>query len=79
MNTASQDLGIDEEGIIVVARSLTYQHFYKSMMSHDNHTLWQDVYKKIISPISGYYIKLQISDDDAVIISFKENKGQKNN
>jgi len=79
LNTASQHFGLDEEGIIAVIRSLTNKNFYKSMTSHDNHTLWQDVYKKVMSPISGYYIKVQISDDDAVIISFKEDKGHKNN
>ena len=44
---------------------------YKSMTSRYDSTLWQDVYhKKILTNMA--YIKLQIQDDETVIISFKE-------
>ncbi|WP_435549792.1 type II toxin-antitoxin system MqsR family toxin [Desulfobacterium sp. N47] len=36
---------MDEEGIIAVINRLCSEHFYKSMTTHVNHKIWQDVYR----------------------------------
>ena len=43
--TGGAALGFDSEGIISVIMSLTGKDFYKSMTTHADHTLWQDVYR----------------------------------
>ncbi len=43
------------------------------MTSHHDHKLWQDVYKKEIVNLKTY-IKIQIFNQNTVIISFKGNE-----
>lgn len=70
LNDAEQEFGLDENGILTVVMGLTISDFSKSMTSHNDHTLWQDVYFKEVCRKRGY-IKLQITKiDSAVIISF---------
>lgn len=38
-------LGFDFDGIVEVVMSLTANDFYKSMTTHADHTVWQDVYR----------------------------------
>jgi motility quorum-sensing regulator / GCU-specific mRNA interferase toxin len=38
-------LGFDFDGIVFVVLALTPQDFYKSMTTHADHTVWQDVYR----------------------------------
>lgn len=54
-----------------VILSLTNAEFYKSMTTYQDHTRWQDVYHAKWLDLQ-LYIKLQIEDDETVIISFKE-------
>ena len=49
---------------------LSSSDFYKSMPSHRNESIWQDVYHKEYGGIV-WYIKLQIVGI-AIVISFKE-------
>ena len=44
--------------------------FYKSMTTHDDHRVWQGVYKPITS-VGEVYLKLTVIDD-VLIVSFKE-------
>jgi len=61
----------DEEAMVARVQELKRTEFYKSMTSHNNSRLWQDVYKTSDGDIA-LYIKLQISaDGKGVIISFK--------
>ncbi|HEY5580256.1 MAG TPA: type II toxin-antitoxin system MqsR family toxin [Rhodoferax sp.] len=49
---------------------VTTADFYKSMTTHVDHTIWQDVYRP--STAAGHvYLKLMVIDD-VLIVSFKE-------
>lgn len=38
-------LGLALADVVLVVQSMKREHFYKSMMSYADHTLWQDVYR----------------------------------
>jgi motility quorum-sensing regulator / GCU-specific mRNA interferase toxin len=63
-------LGLDFEGVVAVILSLTPSDFYKSMTTHSNHRVWQDVYRPTMDA-GEIYIKLTVIDD-VLIVSFKE-------
>lgn len=63
-------LGFDFEGIVSVIKALTPKDFYKSMTTHANHRVWQDVYRPV-TPAGEVYLKLTVIDD-LLIVSFKE-------
>ena len=63
-------LGLDFEGMISVVKGLTAHDFHKSMTTHADHRIWQDVYRPMT--VGGQiYLKLTVIDD-VLIISFKE-------
>ncbi len=53
-----------------VVMALTPADFYKSMTTHADHTVWQDVYRPR-TPAGDVYLKLTVIDD-VLIVSFKE-------
>ncbi len=63
-------LGLDFQGMLEVVRSLTSADFYKSMTTHADHSIWQDVYRPATS-VGDVYLKLTVMDD-VLIVSFKE-------
>ncbi len=63
-------LGFDFEGMFEVVLSLTSADFYKSMTSHADHRVWQDVYRPITG-VGEVYLKLSVVED-LLIVSFKE-------
>ena len=63
-------LDIDFDGMVRIVNTLTPADFYKSMTTHADHTIWQDVYRPHTS-YGGLYIKLTVIDD-VLIVSFKE-------
>lgn len=63
-------LGFDIEGIVAVVMSLTPADFHKSMTTHADHRMWQDVYRPTTSA-GEVYLKLTVIDD-VLIVSFKE-------
>ena len=63
-------LGLDFEGILSVVMALTPADFYKSMTTHADHRVWQDVYRPTTSA-GDVYLKLTVIDD-VLIVSFKE-------
>ena len=63
-------LGFDFEGIVGVVMALTPADFYKSMTTHTDHRVWQDVYRPV-TPFGEVYLKLTVIDD-VIIVSFKE-------
>lgn len=72
------ELGILPSRIYEIVLTLSRRSFYKSMTTHHDHTLWQDVYRHSVAvqwqdePME-IYIKLQIDkSSQAVVISFKE-------
>lgn len=63
-------LGLDYLGLLAVVSALTPSDFFKSMTTHADHTIWQDVYRP--STAAGdVYLKLTVIDD-LLIVSFKE-------
>ena len=75
--TASAFNGAGELGIYTlsgmcdVVLSLTTANFDKSMTTHADHRIWQDVYKVMNQNGSDIYLKLTVVDD-VLIVSFKE-------
>jgi motility quorum-sensing regulator/GCU-specific mRNA interferase toxin len=68
----ARDLGIhDLAGMCVVIMSLTPANFYKSMTTHGDHRIWQDVYHAKTANSADVYLKLTVIDD-VLIVSFKE-------
>ncbi len=63
-------LGFDFDGMLTVVMALTQADFYKSMTTHADHRVWQDVYRPMTST-GEVYLKLTVVDD-VLIVSFKE-------
>jgi motility quorum-sensing regulator/GCU-specific mRNA interferase toxin len=63
-------LGFDADGIIDVVMALTPNDFYKSMTTHSDHRIWQDVYRPATSA-GDAYLKLTVLDE-VLVVSFKE-------
>ena len=68
--TTAAVLGFDFKGMIAVVASLTMKDFYKSMTTHADHRIWQDVYRPRTSA-GAIYLKLTVIED-VLIVSFKE-------
>lgn len=65
-------LGIhDLAGMCIVVMTLTATDFYKSMTTHADHRIWQDVYRARTANSAEVYLKLTVIDD-VLIVSFKE-------
>ena len=62
--------GVDFDGMLDIVMALTPKDFYKSMTTHADHKIWQDVYRPI-TPVGEVYLKLTVIDD-VLIVSFKE-------
>lgn len=63
-------LGFDFDGIVDVVMALAPGDFYKSMTTHADHRIWQDVYRPMTAA-GRVYLKLTVIDD-VLIVSFKE-------
>ncbi|SEI10968.1 type II toxin-antitoxin system MqsR family toxin [Pseudomonas fuscovaginae UPB0736] len=73
--TRSARIGADELGLelfdmLDVVMNLATSDFYKSMTTHADHTIWQDVYRPK-TRVGDVYLKLTVIDD-VLIVSFKE-------
>ena len=68
----ARDLGINDlAGMCAVVMSLTSAEFFKSMTTHADHRIWQDVYRTSTANSADVYLKLTVIDD-VLIVSFKE-------
>jgi motility quorum-sensing regulator/GCU-specific mRNA interferase toxin len=56
--------------MVGVVMALTPQDFQKSMTTHSDHRIWQDVYRPVTG-VGEVYLKLTVIDD-VLIVSFKE-------
>ena len=65
---AAMGFGFGE--IVAVVAALTSRDFYKSMTTHGDHRIWQDVYRPK-TPAGDVYLKLTVIGD-VLIVSFKE-------
>jgi motility quorum-sensing regulator/GCU-specific mRNA interferase toxin len=63
-------LGLTFEEVVSIIQSLKPRDCYKSMTSHIDHTIWQDVYHSEYNDIP-LYIKFTTSGENYLIISFK--------
>ena len=63
-------MGFGFEEIVGVVAGLTPRDFYKSITTHADHRIWQDVYRPK-TPAGDVYLKLTVIDD-VLIVSFKE-------
>lgn len=68
--TSAVSLGFDFNSMCMVINALTANDFYKSMTTHANHRIWQDVYRPA-TDLGEIYLKLTILDG-VLIVSFKE-------
>ena len=68
----ARELGINDlAGMCAVVMSLSPADFHKSMTTHADHRIWQDVYRTKTSDSAEVYLKLTVIDD-VLIVSFKE-------
>ncbi len=63
-------LGLEFSDMLEVILALVPAEFYKSMTTHADHTVWQDVYRPT-TQVGAVYLKLTVIDD-VLIVSFKE-------
>jgi len=68
-NIATLELSVDQA--LQVLASLNCSMFYKSMTTHADNSIWQDVYHAPIPNGKLAYIKLTLQNS-AVVIQFKE-------
>ena len=75
-------LGLELSDMLAVVTALTPTDFYKSMTTHADHTIWQDVYRPNTTA-GDVYLKLTVMTEvtsdvttevtsDVLIVSFKE-------
>ena len=62
--------GLTFDRMVDVVMGLKVADFYKSMTTHADHRIWQDVYRPT-TPFGVVYLKLTVIED-VVIVSFKE-------
>lgn len=63
-------LGLEFDGVVATVLALTPADFFKSMTTHADHRIWQDVYRPRTAA-GDIYLKLTVIDD-VLIVSFKE-------
>jgi motility quorum-sensing regulator/GCU-specific mRNA interferase toxin len=68
--SGAAELGMDLEEMVGVVAALVPGDFHKSMTTHADHTIWQDVYRPM-TRVGKIYLKLTVIDD-VLIVSFKE-------
>ncbi|PKO42083.1 MAG: mRNA interferase MqsR [Betaproteobacteria bacterium HGW-Betaproteobacteria-3] len=66
----ANELGLALSEMLDVVIALTSSDFYKSMTTHADRTVWQDVYRPS-TRAGDVYLKLTVMDD-VLIVSFKE-------
>ena len=67
----AESMGLSRAEVLGVVLSLTGRMFYKSMTTHADNTVWQDVYHAPCPNGKIAYIKLTVQAG-AVVIQFKE-------
>jgi motility quorum-sensing regulator/GCU-specific mRNA interferase toxin len=66
-------LGFDRGSIANVIQSIERRMFYKSMTTHHDHRLWQDVYHVPVADGPALYVKFQANVvTEFTVVAFKE-------
>lgn len=68
--SGANELGLAFSEMLDVVMALAPADFYKSMTTHADHAVWQDVYRPS-TPVGDVYLKLTVIGD-VLIVSFKE-------
>ena len=68
--TGIRAAGMGHVDALVVVQTLTRKHFYKSITTHADHRVWQDVYHSQWNGVS-LYVKFQWAGE-YFVVSFKE-------
>jgi motility quorum-sensing regulator/GCU-specific mRNA interferase toxin len=63
-------MGLRSKEILAVISALTMRDFYKSMTTHADHRIWQDVYRPE-TEAGAVYLKPTVVED-LLVVSFKE-------
>ena len=66
------DFGLSSKDAVAVVLGLRQSNFYKSMTTHTDHRIWQDVYHADLKSGLKAYIKLTLRENGIVVIQFKE-------
>ena len=70
--SGARELGINNlDGMCAVVLALDPGDFHKSMTTHADHRVWQDVYRGKTAGGDEVYLKLTVIND-VLIVSFKE-------
>ncbi len=64
-------LGFSLDDVVAVIHGMIRAQFIKSMTSHSDHRIWQDVYHVPCEDLV-LYVKFTIDDEGQLLISFKE-------
>lgn len=64
-------LGFTLEQVVALIQTITREYFYKSMTSHADHTIWQDVYH-VPHEALVLYVKFTVDAQGHLVISLKE-------
>lgn len=64
-------LGLTNSDIVLVIQGTMPRHFYKSMTTHEDHTVWQDVYHIPWNSLV-LYVKYSLNDEGHWIVQMKE-------
>ena len=65
-------LGFSRQDIVATIQTIQRTHFYKSMTSHRDHRIWQDVYH-VPSETGTLYVKFTADAvTEFILLSFKE-------
>lgn len=68
----ADELGFDDEAVVKAIQALSPSNFDKSMTSHADATVWQDVYKPQHAGVL-LYVKFTVDAcGNLLLISFKE-------
>ncbi len=66
-------MGLTVTQLVAVVRGLNRSDFYKSMTTHSDHRVWQDVYHAQTPVGKAAYVKVTGTDDGSPpVIQFKE-------
>ena len=67
----ARSMGFTQQDMVDAIQQLKRKDFVKSMTTHSDHRIWQDVYN---TEYNGYflYIKFQVDEMGHFVISFKE-------
>lgn len=70
--TGAAALGLSHAQAVTVVLELKQTNLYKSMTTHLDHTIWQDVYHATLPTGLVAYIKVTLRKNGTVVIQFKE-------